>query len=63
MVAWPDSNISSSPGTKGVQISLSVSGAVAITATRSSGVVYLAKSIVMSASIRCAVENGHCRTM
>lgn len=55
-------NNARSPGSKRVQISSSVSGEVAITATRSSGVVYFAKSIDMSASIKCAVENGQLRT-
>src|ERR1700722_18591099 len=55
-------NNARSPGVKRVQISSSVSGEVAITATRSSGVVYFAKSIDMSSSIKCAVENGQLRT-
>src|SRR5260364_350171 len=56
-------NIRKSPGSNACQCSSSVSGCVAMTAMQSSGVVYLAKSIVISASIKCAVENGQRRTM
>ena len=53
----------SSPGRISVHVSLSVSGAVAITATLSSGVVSALKSTVTSWSMRCACAKGAWRRM
>ena len=45
----------------GVHASSTVNGSVAITATRSSGLVSSLKSTIISLSFRRAVENGCCR--
>lgn len=62
-VGAPSTKTFSSPGANCVQVSLVVSGAVTITATRSLGVVTSEKSTLMSSSDNLAVANGYWRTM
>jgi len=59
----PAEKTQSVPGAPMVQVSSRVSGRVAITATRSRGVVTAAKSMCTSSSESVARENGCLRTM